>query len=91
MSLAGVPGRMIVDGLYILQSSHQEGFTRRLPRPLPLYANLFYTRLTIHLLNSAGPIFLLITTNGQASADTDKIRYSMRPNAISASIYVALY
>ncbi len=38
MSLAGVPGRMIVDGLYILQSSHQEGFTRRLPRPLPLYA-----------------------------------------------------
>ncbi len=78
---------MIVDGLYILQSSHQEGFTRR----LPLYANLFYTRLTIHLLNSAGPIFLLITTNGQASADTDKIRYSMRPNAISASIFVALY
>ncbi len=47
----------------------------------------FYIRLTNHLLNLARHTFLLITTNGQASADTDKIRYSTRPNAISASLY----
>ncbi len=46
----------------------------------------FYIRLTNPLLNLARHTFLLITTNGQASADTDKIRYSTRPNVISASL-----
>jgi len=36
------------------------------------YNNLFQTRLTNHYLPSAEHTFLFITTNGQASADTDK-------------------
>ncbi len=45
----------------------------------------FYTHLTNHYLNSAGHTFLFITTNGQASADTDKIRDTAR------DIYIYIY
>ncbi len=38
----------------------------------------FLTRLTNHYLNSAEYTFLFITTSGQASADTDKRRDTVR-------------
>ncbi len=41
--------------------------------------SFFYTHLTKYYLNSAGHTFLIFpTTNGQASADTDKIRDTER-------------
>ncbi len=43
--------------------------------------------ISLHgLLLALEHTFLFITTNGQASADTDKRRDSTRPNAISASL-----
>ncbi len=38
----------------------------------------FYTHLTKYYSNSAEHTFLLITINGQASADTDKRRDTVR-------------
>ncbi len=39
-----------VDGLYTLRSAHEEGFTQRLPQPLPLYINFNFKVKLIELI-----------------------------------------